>query len=283
MDASAYPWEFYLPRRHQWHRVGGAKPRDAEARFVHVDAKTTPLSVLGSFKSLQGVWVGRATESDLDSLARFPSLAVVRLVAPRIISLAPLQHLPNLEALDVEDPPTLFELDQLANLRCLVLRHFPRIKSLSPVAALARLRAMSLSTIPSWDASRRCLEVESFEPFSGLSDLESLSLMGVWPLDGRLDALRGLTNLKYLNISHVYGFKLKDYAALRRTLPKASGHCLQPYYALPHLKLHCKRCGEEMVFLTGPRPRTRRQLCPQCRRDKLQEHERQWNAAVEGA
>jgi len=282
MDALTYPWELYLPRIQQWHRVGGAKSRVPDAPFVYVDARATPLGILGSFKQLQGVWVGRATESDLEQLAHFPSLASVRLVAPRITSLAPLRHLPNLEALDLEDFPTLFELDCLANLRCLVLRHFPRLKSLSPVAALSRLRVVSLSTIPSWDASRRCLEVESFEPFSRLSGLESLSLMGVWPLDGRLDPLHGLVSLKYLHVSHVYKFKLEDYAALRRALPKASGHCLQPYYALPNLELRCKRCGEEWVFLTGPRPRTRHRLCPQCHRDKLQEHEQQWNAAVKG-
>jgi hypothetical protein len=282
MNAMIYPWEAFLPKTQQWHRVGGGKPHDPDARFVYIDARAAPLRILGIFKNLQGVWVGRATESDLEQFAQFPSLTVVRLVAPRITSLAPLQHLPNLEALNLEDPPTVSGLDRLANLRCLALRHFPRIKSLAPAAALTRLRAISLSTIPSWDASRRCLEVESRDPFRKLTGLESLSLMGVWPLDARLDPLHGLANLKYLHISHVYGFKLEDYAALRRALPKASGHCLEPYFTLPQLNLRCKRCGEEMVFLTGPRPRARRQLCPQCHREKLQEHVQQWSAAVQG-
>jgi hypothetical protein len=206
----------------------------------------------------------------------------VRLVEPRITSLAPLRHLPNLQALSMEDPPVLHGLDHLQNLRCLTMRHFRRIKSLSPVAALSELRALSFSTIPSWDASRRWLQVESLEPLRKAVALESLALMGVWPLDGRLDPLHGLAKLQFLHISHVYEFRLEQYAALRRALPEARGHCLQPYFPLPQLNLRCKRCDEEMVFLTGPRPRTPRQLCPKCHAHRLEEHVRQWNAALHG-
>ncbi len=282
MDAIAYPWENYLPKAQQWYRVDGSKSPVPDAPFVQVDAKVTPLSVLASFERLQAVRVSRATQSDLELLARFASVASVSLVAPQIQSLAPLQALPLLEALNLHDPPTLLGLDELGDLKCLVLRHFRRIKSLLGIRALSRLHVVSMSTLPSWDASRRCLEVESFEPLSNLSGLESLCLMGVWPLDRRLDALHGLVRLKYLHMSHVYNFQLEDYAALARALPNASGHCLEPYYTLPNLGLRCSRCGGEMVLLTGPRPRTRHQLCPKCHRHKLQEHQQLWDAIVQG-
>jgi hypothetical protein len=280
MDALTYPSEFYLPKMQQWHRVGGAKPHDSGAPFVYLDTRAASLDILESFRKLQGVWLGRATQDDLEALARFSTLSVVRLVEPRITTLAPLRHLPNMTALSLEDFQSLSGLERLRNLQCLAMRHFPHVHSLSPIESLLQLRTVSLSTIPSWDASRRCLEVDSFAPFSGLADLESLSLMGVRPLDGRLDSIEKLVNLKYLHISHVYSFKLEDFASLRRALPKASGHCLDPYYTIPQLNLHCKRCGEEMVFLTGPRPRARRQLCPRCDKLKLQEHEERWNAIV---
>ena len=151
-----------------------------------------------------------------------------------------------------------------------------------PAANLPALRAISMSTIPSWDASRRCLTVESLEPLCRLERLESLSLMGVSPLDARLDWLQQLKTLKYLHISHVFQFQIEDYAALARALPEAAGHCLLPYYAMPHLPLRCKRCGGEVVFITGPRPRARHQLCPICDERKLQAHEAQWNAALGG-
>lgn len=283
MDALAYPYEFYLPKAQQWHHAGGAKPHDPVARFVHVNPAVAPLSVLDDFKGLQGVWLAGATDAHLESLARRPALTVVKLMEPRITSLSPLGRLPKLRALSLEDPPTLRGLEFLQSLRCLAMRHFRRITSLSPVAALRELGALSFSTIPSWDASRRCLEVESFEPLRKAAALESLALMGIWPQDGRLDALHGLEKLQFLHISHVYGFSLEQYAALRRALPHAQGHCLEPYFPLPQLNLHCKRCGEEIVFLTGPPPRTPRQLCPKCRARKLDEHVRQWQAAVQSA
>jgi hypothetical protein len=283
MDALAYPYEFYLPKVQQWYRAGGPKPHDPEARFVHVNPVVAPLSVLDDFKNLQGVWVWRPVDAHLEELSRFPRLSVVRLVEPRITSLAPLKHLPNLQALSMDDPPVLNGLEGLRNLRCLTMRHFRRINSLSSVAALPELRALSLSTIPSWDASRRCLQVESLEPLREAVALESLALMGVWPQDGRLDALHSLAKLKFLHISAVYGFSLEQYAALRRSLPNARGHCLEPFFKLPQVILRCKRCGEELVFLTGPRPRTRRQLCPKCHAHKLEEHIRQWKAALKDA
>jgi hypothetical protein len=283
MDALTYPYEFYLPKAQQWHRVGGQKPHDPEARFVYVDPTAAPIGVLADFKDLQGVWLWQAAYAHIETLSRFPAISVVRLAEPRISSLAPLKHLPNLQALSLEDPLVLEGLEGLQRLRCLAMRHFRRINSLAPMAALSELRAASLSTIPSWDASRRCLQVESFEPLRKAGALESLALMGIWPQDGRLDALHRLVKLKFLHISHVYGFSLEQYAALRRALPDARGQCLEPFFPLPQLNLHCKRCGEELVFLTGPRPRTRRQLCPKCHTHKLEEHIRQWKAALKDA
>jgi hypothetical protein len=283
MDALTYPYENYLPKVQQWHRAGVPNPHDPEARFVYVDTTAASLSLLDSFKGLQGVWLRRATDTHMGTLSRFPALYVVRLVEPRITSLAPLKHLPNLQALSLEDPPDLHGLEGLKNLRCLTMRHFRRISSFSPMADLSELRALSFSTIPSWDASRRCLQVQSFEPLRNAVALESLALMGVWPLDGKLDALHGLAKLQFLHISHAYGFSLEQYAALRRALPDARGHCLEPYFPLPQLHLHCKRCEEELVFLTGPRPRTPRQLCPKCHAHKLEEHVRRWNAALQTA
>jgi len=276
MDALSYPWQCYIPKMQQWARVDHSGMLPSDAQFVRIDTKLTAVSILQSLANLKGVSIGHATQDDLEFITCFAALTCVRLVTPRITSLAPLGALARLAALELDDPPTLAGLYKLVGLKCLVLRHFRRIKSLAPVGILSGLRAISMSTIPSWDASRRCLEIESLEPLSQLPELESLCLIGVKPLDGRLDPLQRLTHLKYLHISHEFQFQLEDYAALARALPNASGHCLLPYYLIPQLSLRCKRCGGDIVFLTGPRRRTRRQLCPICDEQKLSEHERQW-------
>jgi hypothetical protein len=216
MDAIRYPWEFYIPKAHTWSNIGRGRMPGPDATFVRIDTKYTPIAILENFTSLKSLSAGRATRADLEFIGRIPSLVCVRLVTPRIRSLAPLRALPGLVALELDDPPTLAEIDRLTNLKCLVLRHFRRIKSVAPLGALSNLRAVSMSTIPSWDASRRCLEVDSLKPLSELSNLESLCLMGVKPLDRRLDSLQRLTRLKYLHVSHEFQFQLEDYAALAR-------------------------------------------------------------------
>ncbi len=282
MDALSFPREYYIPGVRQWFQLGRQNPPAAEAQFVRLDSKVTPIQELENFNGLKGVSIGHSTQRNIEFLTRFSGLTCVCLVMPQFSSLTPLRALPQLTALELDDPPSLTGLDGLGGLECLVLRHFRRVKNLSALASLSALRAISMSTIPSWDASRRCLTVESLEPLCRLERLESLSLMGVSPLDGRLDWLQQLKTLKYLHISHVFQFQLEDYAALARALPEATGHCLLPYYAMAHLPLRCKRCGGEVVFITGPRPRARQQLCPICDERKLQAHEAQWNAALSG-
>src|SRR5262245_55983115 len=121
--------ESYFPSARQWHRIGVSKPPDPHELFVHLDARVTPVTTLQTFKNLQGVWVHRATESDLKLLATLVSLTCMVLMEPVVESLAPLQNLTGLLALNLEDPRTLHGLDRLARLRCLVLRHFRRVRS----------------------------------------------------------------------------------------------------------------------------------------------------------
>jgi len=280
MDALTYLWEVYMPKAPRWSHIGRGTPPPPDTPYIRFDTKLAPVSILDSFVALRGVSIGHATQHDVEAIATIPAITCVSLAMPRITSLAPLCKLSGLESLELDDPPTIAGIEGLISLKCLVLRHFRRITNLAPLSSLSNLRAVSMSTIPSWDASRRCLEIDSLEPLRKLINLESLRLMGIKPLDRRLDPLHDLTNLKYLHISHEFQFQLEDYAALARALPETSGHCLLPYYTIPQLSLRCKRCDGEIVFLTGPRPRTRRQLCPVCDERKLQRHERQWNDAV---
>ena len=280
MDALSYSWEVYMPKAPRWSHIGRGTPPPPDTPYIRFDTKLAPVSILDSFVALKGVSIGHATQHDVEAIATIPAITCVSLAMPRITSLAPLSKLSGLESLELDDPPTIAGIEGLISLKCLVLRHFRRITNLAPLSSLSNLRAVSMSTIPSWDASRRCLEIDSLEPLRKLINLESLRLMGIKPLDRRLDPLHDLTNLKYLHISHEFQFQLEDYAALARALPETSGHCLLPYYTIPQLSLRCKRCDGEIVFLTGPRPRTRRQLCPVCDERKLQRHERQWNDAV---
>ena len=182
----------------------------------------------------------------------------------------------SLRVLYVGNAYSLRGIDALSQVRELRLIHIPKVHSLGPLAELPDLQALVIATPPSWDASRRCIEVESLAPLSRLKNLVRLDLCGVLPLDRTLAPLCRLVNLRYLLISHVYAFGVGDYAELARRLARTVGACLRPCYSMG-FETPCRRCGNQTVFLTGPRPRARRQLCLDCDRTKLEEHIGRWN------
>ena len=196
------------------------------------------------------------------------------------MGLSALADLPRLQDLHLVDPGTLEGLEQLQRLIWLTLYHFPKIHSLTPIGTLTKLRSLLVSTPPSYDAPRRCHHVETLDPLGRLSHLEALTLRGVLPGEGRLDALGALKGLGELAITHVYAFDLEDYARLARALPSTRGNCLRPYYEA-HWAGTCRRgCGQARVALTAPPPRSPRTLCPGCDRERLERHVSAWMAVV---
>ncbi len=220
----------------------------------------------------------RCTEDDLRQLAHLPRLSHLRLSGLRA-GLAVLADLAHLEDLHLGDPATLSGLERVQRLQVLTLYYFPRIHSLEALGALTGLRALYIATPPSYDASRKCHHVASLAPLGGLSGLEALTMRGVLPDDHTFAGLHRLTNLRRLEITHVYDFPLADYARLARALPNTEGNCLRPYYAASWAGT-CRRCGGPRVVLTAPPPRTPRMVCPRCGRPRLERHAAAWDAAA---
>ena len=195
-------------------------------------------------------------------------------------SLLPFEHLSSLRHLEINDPLTLDGLDHLTQLSSLTIYYFPRVHSLHTLSALTELRRLHLSTPPSYDASRKVHHVDSLEPLGQLRNLNSLVMRGVLPTIGGLQPLHRLLLLCHLEITHVYGFAIDEYAQLARALPLAQGNCLLPYFEA-HWTGTCKKCGRQRVALTAPRPRTPSVLCSACNRDRLDRHIELWNRAKE--
>ncbi len=216
------------------------------------------------------------------SIASRPDIMTARslnLAVVRDSDLSFLRANQSLRILQVSEAHTLQGLDSLSQVRELVLAHIPKVHSLEPLAALRDLQFLTITTPPSWDASRKCLEVDSLEPLGGLNALVSLSLCGVRPVNGRLQPLHKLAGLRALSVSHVYTFDLRDYAELAAHLPNTVGECLRPCYGFG-FELPCRKCGKQMVGLTGSKPRARRFLCLSCDRARLLDHFDAWSKAA---
>ena len=219
----------------------------------------------------------RLTDADLYAVAARPDVIRVKIYGLKQ-SLAALATLASLRQLELTDPHTLDGLELMQQLETLSLYAFPRITSLDAVGTLTNLRALRLSTPPGYDASRKCYEVDSFEPLGRLANLESLTMRGVAPKHGRLGPIRRLTSLRHVDITHVYLFTLEDYAQLVAALPNAEGHCLQPVFEATWAGT-CAECGRARVVLTAAPPRSPRMACPVCDQARIERHVEAWNRA----
>jgi len=121
----------------------------------------------------------------------------------RYKSLEPLAELRDLEELVIATfPDESFEfLGRLQNLRYLRIVHMPRISDLGPLARLTRLTSLSLSTLPSWDASGRTITVRSLDPLTAIPGLAHLELLGICPPDKSLGPLEKCKRLLTARVS----------------------------------------------------------------------------------
>jgi len=112
-------------------------------------------------------------------------------------SLEPVRNLRKLRQLVICPLPddTLDFLTSLKELRQLAIEHLPKVRDLSPLALLRRLESLRLSTLPSWDASGRVVEVRSLTPIAELPHLKYLTLFGIVPKTRSLKALEQCESL----------------------------------------------------------------------------------------
>jgi hypothetical protein len=113
-------------------------------------------------------------------------------------TLAPVGTLVSLRHLVIAKFPdeTFDALAQLENLESLRVLHFPKVRSLSPLVNLRKLRSISLECLPSWDASSKRLVVESLGPLAQLPELNSIHLLGVVPPSRSLAELEQSQSLR---------------------------------------------------------------------------------------
>jgi len=118
-------------------------------------------------------------------------------------TLRPLAELINLQTLVIAGYPDndFSSIAALQNLDYLSVLHFPGVTDLAPLRELRALRTLRLSSLPSWDASGKVLEVDSLAPIADLPLLEHLELLGVRPASASLAELEGTAALRSLRVS----------------------------------------------------------------------------------
>jgi hypothetical protein len=269
MSAIAYAHAF---QNDSWADAKDADPATARMAFAWAATPKT-LQRFADFPRLEGLWIGDGGRRNQAAIAALRRLRVLRLNGATGEDLGFLGGLAELRILGLSSvtAASLRGLEPLRRLECLVIEHAPKITSLRPIDALSALRHLSISTPASWDASKKCIDVESLQPLADLSRLQRLTLRGVRPAAGGLRPLAGLKALVEVEISHVPTFGLEDFARLAAALPQASGNCLRPHFQM-NFPWPCKRCETTQEWLTGAVGRQKRYLCPVCDKEKLAAH-----------
>jgi hypothetical protein len=210
----------------------------------------------------------------VDALARCAQLEALYLEDVRLPDLEPLRSLERLDVLGVDGATKFESLDWLRHMGSLLelrLQGLPRVNSLEPLCALTKLNALDVSG-SMWTR----MKVESFACLSDLRELRVLYLTNIQCLDGSLDVLAGLPNLKKLHIAGFYGWE--EFARLSGLRPDIECDWFKPFVLFEHQA--CKACGSELVMLTGKRQPT---ICPQCNASRLQKHVHRFSRVAQEA
>ena len=113
-------------------------------------------------------------------------------------------------------------LEQLPNLRLLGLSDCPKVRDISPIAALKNLEVLDLSG-GMWSTFRPM----TLKPLEGLSNLWGLSLKAMRVGDQSLEPVAGLKNLQVLELSNQ--FPTLEYARLSVALPDTKCDHFEPF------------------------------------------------------
>ena len=172
---------------------------------------------------------------------------------------------------------SLAPLAVLAGVETMKLQDSGALRRLDGIEALDGVKNLVISTPPTWDGTKRKIDVESLKPLEKLTSLERLILTGVRPNDLDLSPIARMTHLKDVDIGGVPEFTIEHYARLAAALPNAEGRCLQPYVEIKGVGF-CKKCKGQQVMLNGAPPKARKWLCPKCNEKKIAEHVAAWES-----
>ena len=129
-------------------------------------------------------------------------VTTVRVWHCRYRSLRQLESLRNLCGADIASLPddTLDVFGDASSLTYLSVLHLPKVSDLSPLAKFKALETLRLSTLPSWDSSRKRTRIRSLTPLLELPSLRYVELFSVVPDDGSLHDLAAHSALRSVRL-----------------------------------------------------------------------------------
>ncbi len=171
-------------------------PRLSGVRWLWLNSRV-PQSLFDaacSMPNLEGLWVKWMAGESLAALTRARSLRYLHLGnCSSVCSLEPLREMKELLWLGVE--------------------HFPKVRSVAPLADITKLIGLTIE-----GSILKAQRIQSIEPLRGMAKLRYLSLANVRAADGSLDSLMGMKELETLILPKWWDES--EVASIRRRHPR---------------------------------------------------------------
>jgi hypothetical protein len=193
-----------------------------------ITGKTANLDRLAQWSSLEALWVFEVNEAQLGKIIPLVDPQYLQIDGMRVADLSVLASLRRLIGLEIRWNTKAADISVVGNftgLRLLALSHCPKVRDLTPIAALKDLEILEL-TGGMWSTFRP----ETLEPLRHLEKLAAISLKNIRVGDQSLQPLGGLKSLAHLEISNQ--FPTEEFARLSVALPDVECEKFAPYVDL---------------------------------------------------
>lgn len=233
------------------------------------------LEPLSGFKKLEHLFVHSLREQDIQHIAGISKLKKLLVWKLDTTSLSEFKKLRNLESLGVYHASKLNSLsgiEGLSRLKHLFFYHIPNVRVLDPLGGLKKLEEL---VIEQSYATNKLLSFVSLKPLKSLKNLKCLDLRGVDLVDGDLQPLVHLPNLRYL-FPCSYAMDVLELAKIAKSLNAqlAKEDRIGPTRELNDSDQfgRCKKCNQMQKQLVGKAGKKYRLLaCSKCDQEIIQE------------
>jgi hypothetical protein len=229
---------------------------------------------LDPLTGLRRLWVGGATLTRLEQVARLSHLKELVIAGAACATLPESWHLPKLRTLLLTRCARITSIESLVAMRrleTLSISSAKRLMDYGPLHAFGHLRTLELGVQQYYE--RQTIGSLSF--LRSLRRLEYLTLHFSAVADGSLRPIAKLPSLPTLNLSNT--FPREEFANLAAQLPKVTCIWFAGYTALGN----CPNCGQgTMVMLTG---KGQPSLCTVCDRTRFEKKLEEFRSLVDSS
>lgn len=181
-----------------------------------------------------------------------------------------LTNLSSLKVLTLNSCSPINSLNQISefqNLEGLLIENFKNVHSIDPLSKLRKLKQLGVSG-SIWTK----MKIDTLTPLATLASLEYLDLTSLKVNDESLRPLEALTQMRELNIANYY--PMQEFARLSGKLPNTHCTWFAPFI---QTNFQCEKCGRSSrVMLTG---KGKPVLCRNCDAVRLKRHVEEFERA----